>query len=132
MLTIEKPKLPKGFSYALKTSMLVGALESRGIESTIHLVYWKPQSGGSVLEAHYWMPNARISNRRVYIRAGCISSSERKAAQEQLSMIALPSFVNWLHHLNSLPDSSSLLVQSPYFEATFVDGQLKVSFRPTA
>jgi hypothetical protein len=58
--SISKPKLPKGISYVLKTSQLASALSAAGIDIHVALKYWAPRCGGSILEAHYWLPNERI------------------------------------------------------------------------
>lgn len=83
-MTVEKPKLRKGWSYVLKSSLLQEALDQAQIVCHVDLKFWTPQSGNSVLEAHYWLPNANIDHPRVYLRAGVVPSAERQAAQDEL------------------------------------------------
>ena len=58
--SVSKPKLAKGLSYVLKTSQLAKALSDAGIECHVDLVFWVPQTGGSILEGHYWLPNENM------------------------------------------------------------------------
>ena len=75
--SVSKPKLPKRLSYVLKTSQLEKAVLDAGIDCHLDLVYWQPQSGGSILEAHYWLPNENVAHPRVYVRAGVAPSELR-------------------------------------------------------
>ena len=130
MITVTKPKLGKFRSYVLQTSILETALIEAGIKSAVSLHYWTPQHDGSVLLAEYWMPNANVDHRRVYLRAGSIPRSDRADALEQLQATAIPAFVTWLTRLERLPDEASVLFAQPWFEATYSDKQLTVSQFP--
>ena len=88
--------------------------------------------GGSILEALYWMPNPRVPNRRVYVRAGSLPSSDRATAAKQLQEEALPRFIKWLTCLHTAPDNDPRLFSEPYFEAKFIDGRLKIVAEPAA
>jgi hypothetical protein len=130
MIAIEKPKLPKGKLYVLKTSLLQAALEQAHIDCHVDLHYWVPQSGGSILEAHYWPPNANCSYTRVYVRAGVVPSSEHRAALESLVTSVLPAFIAWLSGIVALPKNSPALQGEPYFNATYNDGRIEISHEP--
>ncbi|MBX3416875.1 MAG: hypothetical protein KF851_04665 [Pirellulaceae bacterium] len=116
--SISKPKLPKGLSYVLKTSQLENALRDAGIDCHVDLVYWVPQSGGSILEAQYWLPNENVAYPRVYLRTGAVLSNARLPASEALLNRAIPQFVAWLKGILDLPDDSSALQGTLYFNAT--------------
>ena len=127
MNVIEKPKLRQGVSYALKTSLLQAALEQAQIDCHVLLGYGTPQSGGSVLEAHYWLPNVHVPHARVYVRAGVVPSAERRAAQDALAREILPAFTAWLARLLALPMESPELHGEPYFNATCAGGKTGIA-----
>ena len=126
MIEIEKPKLPKGLSYALKTSLLQDALDEARIDCYIHLNYWRPQTGCSVLNALYWLPNQNVPYPRVYIRAGVVPSSLHKAASDAMIKIILPAFTEWLSRILALPENSPVLHGEPYFDAAYDNGKIAI------
>src|SRR5688500_16704966 len=102
--TIEKPKLKKGLSYALKTSILKDAIEESGIDCNIDLNYWSPYDihvGETILECHYWLPNENVDYDRFYVRAGTVKSENRKVAQELLKEKVIPKFIDWISKIKS-------------------------------
>ena len=125
-MTVEKPKLRKGLSYVLKTSLLQEAIDQARIECHVDLNYWTPQSGCSVLEAHYWLPNANVDYPRVYVRAGVVPSAERQAALDALRGEGLPAFISWLSRIIALPKGSPKLHSDLYFDATYEDGKIGI------
>lgn len=106
--------------------MLQAALEDAHIDCHVDLNYWIPQSGGSVLEAHYWLPNANVSYPRVYVRAGVVPSSARRAACDALAESILPTFITWLSRILALPKNSPALHCEPYFNATYEEGKVGI------
>ena len=129
MITVTKPKLPKGLSYPLKTSMIEAILTEIPVDCDVSLTYWTPQSGGSVLEAHYWLLNQRRPT-TVYLRVGAVPSPQRRAVQELLVEHVLPAFAEWLRIIASLPDDSPTLYTEPYFNAEYIDGRMRISRSP--
>ena len=127
MIEIEKPKLPKGLSYALKTSLLQATLEEAQIDCYVHLNYWRPQTGCSVLEAEYWLPNQNVPYPRVYIRAGVVPSSHHKAASDAIAKNILPAFTEWLLRILALPENSPVLHSKPYFNAAYDNGEVAIT-----
>lgn len=127
MTVIEKPRLPKGLSYALKASILEAAFEKAGIECEIEVRFWKPQAGGSVLEAHYWLPNEHVDHPRVHVRAGAVGSAERAAAEHTLTHEVLPAFTDWLVRLLELPADSPVLQGGPCFNASYAGGKATIT-----
>jgi len=128
--SVSKPKPAKGLSYVLKPSQLAKALSDAGIDCHVDLVYWMPQTGGSILEAHYWLPNENVAYPRVYVRAGVVPSASRLPASEALLVSALPQFVNWLQGILALPEDSPALHGTLYFNATYTDEGLFVTDQP--
>lgn len=128
--SVTKPKPGKGLCYVLKTSQLAEALSEAGIECHVDLVYWMPQTGGSILEGHYWPPNEDVAWPRVYVRAGVVPSVLRMAASEALLVSALPQFVSWLRGILALPQDSPELQGTLYFNATYTVKGLVVTDQP--
>jgi hypothetical protein len=129
-LTVDKPGLPGGRSYVLRTSMLEGALSEAAIECRVQLQYWQPPSGGSILQAFYWVDHASPADDRVYVRAGTVASQQRRLAAEQLSLTGLPAFIAWLAGILALPRNSPELYAKPFFDAVFDGESLRVVSRP--
>jgi hypothetical protein len=129
--TIEKPKLQKGLSYALKTSILKEAIEATGIDCNIDLDYWNPYRipvGETILECHYWLPNENVDYDRFYIRAGTVKSENRKIAQELLKDEVIPQFIDWLSKIKSLPENSTKLKHNMYFNSVFKDNSVEIYY----
>jgi hypothetical protein len=127
MIKIEKPKLPKGLSYALKTSILQAALDEARIECYVHLSYWRPQTGFSVLDAQYWLPSQNVPYPRVYLRAGVVPSSHHRAASDAMEKNILPAFTAWLSRILALPENSPVLHSEPYFNAEYDNGKIAIA-----
>ena len=127
--TIEKPKLSKGLSYPLQTSMLKDAIEETGIDCNIDLHYWNPNRipvGETILECFYWLPNENIDYDRFYVRAGTVKSKNRKIAQELLKEKVIPNFIEWIKKIKSLPVNSTKLKHNMYFNAVFKNNEVKI------
>lgn len=125
--SINKPKIKKGLSYALQTSMLKDAIDETGLDCNIDLIYWMPQKisvGETILECFYWLPNENIDYDRFYIRAGTVKSENRKAARELLKEKVIPRFIDWLTKIKSLPSNSTKLKHNMYFNAVFKDNDV--------
>jgi len=128
MIKVEKPKPPQGLSYVLKASQLQEALDNASIEHHVHLGFWVPQTGGSIFDAHYFLPNANVPFPRISIRAGTVPSSERKAAETVLIEKILPAFISWLSTILAQPKNSPVFNGVPYFNATYERGTIKIIY----
>ncbi len=111
-MIIEKQKLPKGFSYPLKTSMLEAALAENRITTETHLIY---SISKMFFDAHYWLPNENVDHYRFYVRVGHVSSTERKKAQAYMKNKVIPNFIAWAKELTQLPISSTKLSGDLYY-----------------
>ena len=128
---IEKPKLRKGLSYVLQSSMLKNALEETGIDCNIDINYWNPYRipiGETILECFYWLPNENVDYDRFYVRAGTVKSEDRKVAQDLLREKVIPKFLDWFVKIKSLPKNSTKLKHNLYFNAVFKDNDIKVFY----
>ena len=125
IINIKKPKIPKGLSYVLKTS-LEKALEAGGLDCQVDLHYWNPKAGGPIFEADYLLPNTHCPYHRVNVRAGVVPSGQRKQAAEILESQILAEFVKWLKKIQVLPTNSTLWQGKLHFNASYTDGVVQV------
>ena len=115
-IDIEKEKLPKGLSYALKTSTIERVLVENQIDTYVHLIYSKSKI---FFDAHYWLPNENVDYFRLYVRAGSVQSNQRKDAEIYMNNIVIPAFVVWAKRLTKLPENSTELLSENYFCRNF-------------
>ena len=113
----EKDKLPKGLSYALKTSILQKAFDDQNITISTNLIYSKSEI---FFDAHYWLPNKNCDYCRFYIRAGTVKSEDRQRAYKFMQEKVIPDLVKWANEILSLPDNSPKLSKQPYFTRYFI------------
>lgn len=123
--SISKEKIPKDYSFVLKTSQLEELLRDGNINTDVTLHYWKPQLIGSIFEVHYWLPNENIPYNRLYIRAGAILSKDIHFARESLFTKGLPEFIKWIKNIEQLEESSTHYSQR-YFNADFIDNKISI------
>lgn len=125
--SISKPKIPKGYSYVLKTNQLKEFLDQNNHSIHVDLVYWLPKGNSSILEVHFWQPNENIDYDRLYMRAGALANNRVAPAREKVESELFPALNDWLNiHLN-LPKNSPLLNKKPYFDANYIDGNLVIT-----
>ena len=129
--SVTKPPLRTGLSYVLKTTQLDTALATAKLAPHVDLSYWEPSGGGSILQAFYWLANESIDQNRVYVRAGCVPSQQRRDAAAALTNEGLPSFIAWVRTLVALPANAPMLHQRPFFDATYGSDGLCVCHTPS-
>jgi hypothetical protein len=115
-MQIEKHKLPKGYSYPIKSSIFESILNENNISTFVHLIY---KYSKIFFDAHYWLPNQNVSNARFYVRIGCIESSKHKDALKFMNTIVMPDFIKWCKKMLSLPEGNLLLTKENYFWREF-------------
>ena len=117
-------------SYVLKTSILETALKDAGIEINTELCYWIPQSGDSIFEAEYWLPNPNVPYPRIHVSAGTVPFNERNKALELLKAIVIPAFIKWALPIVKASKNSTMLSKGLYFNAKYNDGKIDISYKP--
>lgn len=116
--SISKPKLPKAYSYVLRSSQLDNLLISNDITIHTDLVYRLSQIIGSILEVHYWLPNNNVPYPRLYVRAGALPKSDIQIARIIMVDEVLPKFSRWLKDI-SKHDWNTL-----YFNAIYKNNKI--------
>lgn len=128
IFNIEKPKVPKGYSYVLKSSVLKDAIIANDIACNVHLVYWKPKQNEafdySLIDAWYWEPNQNVDDYRFYIRSGQVFSSERKKIEVILKDEVVPQLIGWMKSKTEQPANST--TNTGRFCAFYKDGRLVI------
>ena len=125
--SITKDKIPKQYSFVLKTKQLEELIISNDIKIHIDLIYnYSSQSIGSIFEAFYWLPNNNIPYNRLYIRAGALAKEYISIAREKMNEIILPEFKIWIMNILSLPNNSTYLFEEPYFHAIFQNNKIEI------
>ena len=103
-MEITKHKLPKGFTYPLKSSLLQAACEDNGIELPITLRY---HPDANLFVADYFFPSTWQDYERISILSGSVISHDSLDAREHMSKSVIPGFIDWVDELINLPENSS-------------------------
>ena len=118
--SIEKPKIPKDYSFVLKTKQLEDLLINNNINIHVDLIYcWHPKQIGSIFEVHFWPPNANVPYERLYIRVGALLKEDAFIAREKMTEIVLPEFVAWFKKISILNENSPIAKTKLRFEVVF-------------
>lgn len=125
--SISKPKIPKAYSYVLRSGQLNEFLKNNSISIHIDLVFWLPQTIGTIFEAHYWLANGNIPYPRLYIRAGALPKRDIQTARVIMSDEVFPRFGSWFADILKYVDySQSPSVSPPYFNAIYKDNKITI------
>lgn len=125
MIHSSKPKIPKGISYVLKTSMLESALEENGLDFHVKLQFRIHQWGNLIFQSFFTLPKD-IIEKRVFIYAGVVPNNQRKEALELMKTKVLPSYVSWLKEFDNLPTESPIIYKRPLFAVYYLDGEVQI------
>ncbi|AAN49356.2 hypothetical protein [Leptospira interrogans] len=112
-LTIKREKIPRGFSYPLKTSELIAAYDSAEINTETILNY---SFNHPNFRVHFWPPNVNINHERLYIVIGAVPTESAYAAGEIIKSKTVPEFIKWIKNLLLLPVNSPMRNQSQLWE----------------
>lgn len=125
--SISKPKLPKAYSYVLRSSQLHDVLISTGITIHTDLNYWLPQIIGSIFEVHYFSANQNVPYPRLYIRAGALTKDDIQNAKIFMANEVLPTFSIWLEEIHKQVCYSQYPISSsPYFNAIYKEHDCQI------
>lgn len=103
-MIITKSKLPKGFTYPLKSSLLKNSLEAAGISLPVTLRY---ETNAELVVASYFFPRTWEDYEKIHINSGSVKSRDSVQAREHLDNIVIPEFIVWLNGNLKSPDNSS-------------------------
>ncbi|KON78307.1 hypothetical protein [Leptospira kirschneri] len=112
-LTIKREKIPKGFSYSLKTSELIAAYDSAEINTETILNY---SFNHPNFRVHFWPSTPNINHERLYIVTGAVPTESAHIARKIMKSKIIPEFIKWIKNLLLLPVNSPIRNQSQLWE----------------
>lgn len=110
-LVTPKGKLPKNYSYALKTSFFEQAVNENNIETDLSLSFGHSKI---FFDARYIIRSANCEYDRIHVRTGSVLSKDRLRAQNFIQNIVVPDFIKWAENLISQPSNSTQLTDNKY------------------
>jgi len=131
-MTINKPKVPKGLSYIIKSSQIQELFEGLKLDIDISVNYLVSKGGPQgirVFECCYWLPNMNISYDRLYITIGTVSV-DKKDKIDTLLKVLFPKFKEWVLFIMSQPDNSTFLEPNSYIRANFINDEFVLKSKP--
>jgi hypothetical protein len=97
--TSETGKIPKGYGYLLKPSVIVSALTEAKIGIHVHLVR---SHGRRLFDARYLPPNGTVPYERLHIKVGTAIERDLPELRRQAKFEALPALVRWISDIVAL------------------------------
>ncbi|WP_316794077.1 hypothetical protein [Pedobacter frigoris] len=131
-MKIEKPKVPKGLCYVIKSSQLEEIFEELGVTIDISVKYYFSKEGAQgirVFECLYWLPNKNVPYERLYINVGTVTFTQKDKIDTLLKEF-FPKFKEWVLFMASLSENSTFLKQNNYIQANFTNDSLTVKSSP--
>src|SRR5690349_20334842 len=97
VFTSETGKIPKGYGYLLKPSVILNALTAANLGGIhIHLVR---SHGRRLFDAHYRPPDSEVPYERLHIKVGTAHERDLPELRRQSKSEALPALVQWISDL---------------------------------
>ena len=92
--TSETGKIPKGYGYLLKPSVILNALTAASLGGIhIHLVR---SHGRRLFDARYRPPDGEVPYERLHIKVGTAHERDLPELRRQAKSEALPALVQWI------------------------------------
>jgi len=111
-MEIYKDHLRPGQSFPLKASLLEAVIASNRVQTAVSLyqlceTWW---ADGALIRADFYPPGRYYLNEDEVLHVSCrsVPSAEKQTAQAFLEAVALPEFIQWIKHLESLPSNSTV------------------------
>ncbi|MBE9597980.1 hypothetical protein [Pedobacter sp. MC2016-24] len=131
-MTVNKPKVPKGLSYIIKSSQLKALFEELKLDIDVSVNYSVSKEGPEgirVFECLYWLPNMNVSYDRLYITIGTVNISNKEKISILLKEL-FPKFKEWILFLLSQPENSTLIKHDSYIRANFINDEFVLKSEP--
>lgn len=131
-MTINKPKVPKGLTYIIKSSQLKELFEELKLDIDVSVNYHVSKEGSDgirVFECRYWLPNMNVPYDRFYITIGTVSVSNKDKISILLKGL-FPKFKEWILFLMSQPENSTFLKHNSYIRANFTNDEFVLESEP--
>ena len=96
----ETGKIPKGYGYLLKPSVILNALTAANLGGIhVHLVR---SHGRRLFDARYRPPDGEIPYERLHIKVGTAIERDLPELRRQAKLEALPALVQWISEIVAL------------------------------
>lgn len=129
-LHVTKPKVQKGLSYVLKTSMLKDAMELNNIDIPTFITYgvsFKIPDFENVFECAFRKKDKSFDHDQLQINIRTVESKNRKNAEELIMQKVIPKFIEWVKRIEALPANSSHFRIVMGFHAYYKEGEVEIS-----
>ncbi|WP_221393475.1 hypothetical protein [Dyadobacter sp. NIV53] len=128
-IIIDKPKIRKGYSYVLQSSVLQKAIADSKLYTSVHLKYWTPNNNENVdwllIRGEYWFPNQQVSYPRFFIEIAAVPVNLKQQAAFVVQTAVISKLINWMVQQEQLELRSTIL--EPYFRAVLTNGSLIIT-----
>jgi hypothetical protein len=94
--TSETGKIPKGYGYLLKPSVILAALTAANLGIRVHLVR---SHGRRLFDARYRPPSGEVPYEHLHIKVGTAHERDLPELRRQAKSEALPALVQWISDL---------------------------------
>lgn len=101
----ETGKIPVGYGYVLKPSIVSDALQASGVDINAHLVRCH---GGGMFHAHFWPSNPNVPYERLYMTAGTAIGKDLSNVRRRVEFEALPTLVRWVSEILAMDPRSPI------------------------
>lgn len=133
-MDIFKDKLPAGWAYALKPSLLEAAITDAGMRLPVSLYqrYKVWAADAPTLSAKFYPPGSYMGkdNGRFSVTSAAIESDERNVQLDFAERVFIPALVKWMTSIETLPPDSTVKREEQSFTC---EGSLSaLSKRPLA
>jgi hypothetical protein len=124
-MEIYKDHLRPGQSFPLKASSLEAAIASNDVETAVSLyqrceTWW---TDGVLFRADFYPPGRYYLNADEVLHVSCrsVPSCDKQMAEAFLEAVALPEFIQWIKHLETLPSNSTVRREKQSFTKVWPD-----------
>ena len=125
--SISKDKIPKQFSFVLKTEQLNTVLNENEITIHTDLLYCFSRKYGSFFEVFFLPPKGNITYKRLYIRTYALQKESVFLARKVLIETVFPEFILWVKAIQDLPTDSSYQGKQQLISASFIYNVLEIN-----
>lgn len=111
-MDIFKDKLPAGWAYLLKPSLLEGAIANAEMHLPVSLYQWYKiwAADAPALSAKFYPRGSHMGKEsgRFTVTSGAISSIQREVHQDFAERVFVPALIEWMTSIEALPMDSTV------------------------
>lgn len=115
-MLIEKGRIARDRSFALKSSVLERALADAEIVTHTSLVHG---DGRIFFDAYFWRPTFNVPYDRFYVRAGAVDRRAAPEARAFMESEVVPAFIAWARAALVVSPNSTTYHRETYFSRSY-------------